>query len=198
MIVAAARGESPRGRRGRLLANGGFSLLEVIVALTLVTLIVGFGFVALRGGQDEQQLREQILEVERFAKLARNTSIIQKRPYQIIFEPGLISLQPAGWSAEEAIAMEFEDDSEEDPGGARSRFRLLMLQHEVPANFVVEVRGWQGDWVELNRRELVVWEFLPGQLVEPFSVRISNESGWIEHQYNPLTGAMAEEDFLIR
>jgi type II secretory pathway pseudopilin PulG len=67
---------------------GGFTLVEVVIALTIVITITAIAIPAFRGLREEQLAREPIAELGRLAKEARLRAMKEKRPYQIAFYPG--------------------------------------------------------------------------------------------------------------
>ena len=78
-----------RARSHRSLARrSGFTLVEIVIALTLIIIIVAAAMPMFRGLRDEQLAREPITELARLAKEARLHAMREKRPYQIAFHSG--------------------------------------------------------------------------------------------------------------
>lgn len=77
----------PQGRRpaATFLRADGFTLVEVVIALTIVIVIAAAAMPTFRGFQDENLAREPIQELVRMAKEARLRAMKEKRPYQIAF-----------------------------------------------------------------------------------------------------------------
>jgi prepilin-type N-terminal cleavage/methylation domain-containing protein len=63
----------------------GFTLVEIVIALTIVVIITAASIPAFRGMRDEQLAREPIQELVRMAREARLRAMKEKRPYQVAF-----------------------------------------------------------------------------------------------------------------
>lgn len=66
-------------------SRGGFTLVEVIIALTIVVVIIAGAVPTVQEMRAQQQAREPVLNLVRIAKEARLRAIQEKRPYQIAF-----------------------------------------------------------------------------------------------------------------
>ena len=63
----------------------GFTLVEIIIALTIVIIIAAASIPTFKGLRAEQQALEPVQELTRMAKEARLRAMREKRPYQIVF-----------------------------------------------------------------------------------------------------------------
>jgi prepilin-type N-terminal cleavage/methylation domain-containing protein len=68
--------------------QSGFTLVEIVIALTIVVLITAAAVPGFKGLREQQVAREPILELVRLAKEARIRAIREKRPYQVAFHGG--------------------------------------------------------------------------------------------------------------
>lgn len=68
--------------------SSGFTLVEVVVALTIVSIAFVIAVPTIRGVKNEQMAREPIIELTRMAKEARLRAMKEKRPYQVAFYSG--------------------------------------------------------------------------------------------------------------
>lgn len=75
-------------RRAASALAPGFTLVEIVIALTLIIIIAAAAMPMFRGFRDEQLAREPITELVRLAKEARLHAMREKRPYQIAFHSG--------------------------------------------------------------------------------------------------------------
>lgn len=73
--------------RGRGVRHG-FTLVEIVISLTIIIIIAAGAVPMLRGLREEQQAREPIIELVRLAKEARIRAMREKRPYQVAFHGG--------------------------------------------------------------------------------------------------------------
>jgi prepilin-type N-terminal cleavage/methylation domain-containing protein len=86
-FLRASRGHFP-GTTVSLLpsaAGSAFTLLEIVIALTIIAILVGASIPSFRGLKDEQVAREPMAELSKLAKEARLHAMKEKRPYQIVF-----------------------------------------------------------------------------------------------------------------
>ena len=83
----ARRSEQRRSGHGRLRAStsGGFTLLEIVIVLTLLAVLAAASIPSVRSLRDEQAAREPISELAKMAKDARLHAMKDRRPYQIAF-----------------------------------------------------------------------------------------------------------------
>lgn len=72
---------SPQGRKG-------FTLVEIVISLTIIIVIAAASVPMIRGLREEQVAREPIIELVRLAREARIRAMKEKRPYQVAFYPG--------------------------------------------------------------------------------------------------------------
>lgn len=65
--------------------GGGFTLVEIVIALTILIIIAAATIPTFKGLRAEQQAREPVERLTRMAKEARLRAMREKRPYQIVF-----------------------------------------------------------------------------------------------------------------
>lgn len=65
-----------------------FTLVEVVIALTILIILAAGAVPIFKGWQDEQLARQPVVELVRLTKEARMRAMREKRPYQIAFYPG--------------------------------------------------------------------------------------------------------------
>jgi prepilin-type N-terminal cleavage/methylation domain-containing protein len=68
--------------------RGGFTIVEIVVALTIIAIAFVIAVPSVRSLRNEQMMREPIVELSRLAKEARLRAMKEKRPYQVAFHPG--------------------------------------------------------------------------------------------------------------
>ncbi|MGE9271581.1 MAG: type II secretion system protein, partial [Verrucomicrobiales bacterium] len=81
-----------RTRNDRL--SSGFTLLEMIIVIAIMSIVVGGALSAIYFNRSEARLRNSIEEVELLAKRARSISALQQRPYALEVTPNGVSLMP--------------------------------------------------------------------------------------------------------
>lgn len=75
----------PRHFGGRV---AGFTLVEIVISLTILIVLAAASVPTIRGIRDEQLAREPVIELTRLAKEARLRAMKEKRPYQVAFYSG--------------------------------------------------------------------------------------------------------------
>lgn len=86
MTFLSASSQSASLRRAR--SRRGFTLVEIVVTLTIIAVAFTISVPLVQGFREEQQAREPIIELVRLAKEARIRAMREKRPYQIAFHQG--------------------------------------------------------------------------------------------------------------
>lgn len=188
----AARGSgSPQGRRA------GFTLLEMVIVLAVASIIIGGGMAIMSLRSGEKRLREVAGEMEDLARRARTVAVIHQAPYVLALTEKGVFLHPL---AEEGLdeAQLARLDEQLASNGVR---RMPVRDQKVfDAAFTLQVRRWGSTrWTPLVRGERQLWRFDPNGLCEPLAVRFeSDEFGWIEEEYHPLTAAVRESQMEAR
>jgi type II secretory pathway pseudopilin PulG len=72
--------------------HSGFTLVEIVISLTIIIVIAAGAVPMFQGLREEQLAREPIIELVRLAKQARLKAMREKRPYQVAFyERGFVA-----------------------------------------------------------------------------------------------------------
>ncbi|MEM9237367.1 MAG: type II secretion system protein [Verrucomicrobiota bacterium] len=193
--------------------QGGFSLLEIVIVLSIAAMVVGGALTALYFNRDEAKLNDATSGVELLAKRARTISTLQQRPYALVFENQSVQLMPF------AEAMVDPRDLEEllDEQDARLRERQAEIEFSgedggVPLSEPSVRDGWTAeedmemfvrrwgtnDWLPVSRRDRHIWRFDPDGICEPFGVRCEMAESWVQVVFHPLTAAINETESEIR
>lgn len=203
-MTSAARNKAAQRR--------GFTILELVVAITIVVLLTGGGLAALHFSRHETKLRDATQEVELLAKRARTAAALQQKPYAVEFREGFVSLMPLSEALvrpddresliEELELREFERQEMAEFSGQTNRRETAPAMRQDwsynPDEMIVRVMRWAtSEWIEINTRNRQVWSFEPDGLCEPIAVRIEVEDSWSAIRFNPLTAAIADEEARI-
>lgn len=188
MTISAVRIRSDR--------TAGFTLLEIVIVLTIAAVIMGGAVGLMVYSSDERLLRKASGEIEMLAKRARTTAMLQQTPYALEFREGMVRMMPlaqAGRVEKRTVGgHRIGGDPVEDEGGER---------WELPLDngMQVAIRRWNSDALLPTVKDIVhVWRFDPNGLCEPVSVRLMLDSSWIEDTFHPLTAAIRDSQLEAR
>jgi prepilin-type N-terminal cleavage/methylation domain-containing protein len=163
-----------------------FTLMEILVALAIVSLIVAAGFISMRSLNDEEQLRRPFGKLRELAKIAWQRSIQEQRAWQIRFMPDHFVLEPRQVAREEDRQLFQQAD---EALGRSSGVRV----EQLPPGIGVEIRHWGDERWYRPRPD--VWVFEHSGICEPVAVRFVSEVGSLGAQFDPLTASVIEEYF---
>lgn len=195
-MISAARKTSRRSRSG-------FTILEIVVVLSIAMLIVGGGLGALYFNRDEAALLDASEEIEVLAKRARTIATLKQQPYGLEFTATGVALMPyaeATISKSDRVAFLAEREEIAAQAGDSDAVKSVTRSNwKLEEGMRLSVKRWAStDWLPLKRRdEVQVWRFDPEGICEPVSVRIDLGEGWIMMRFHPLTAAIAESEMEI-
>jgi prepilin-type N-terminal cleavage/methylation domain-containing protein len=177
-------------------ARRGFSLIEMVLALSLVALIVGIGSIGYSNGRDERLLREATVRVEAMASRGHAMSILHQKAFWLRVDGNRVTLFGADISPQAPMGEEGEswDDWEE----AEESPELVYEEYETEAQ--ISLRRWgagDDDWIASGEDGDVIWHFQSTGLCEPVSIRVQKDESWIVMHMHPLTARVEEEEMSI-
>jgi prepilin-type N-terminal cleavage/methylation domain-containing protein len=210
-------GPSPRRQRvASSFRSSAFTLIELVVVLTILAVMVAAAVPSFRGLQDEQTAREPVAALSRLAKEARLHAISEKRPYQIAFtEKGFSAtryLSPYLQAAEldkflQQTQVDEQNTPPKDPGEAPpapanpdqpsvpiSPFKEWTESYNLPQGTTYTVQFWHESEPTAIGGDLVkLWVFQPSGICPPVTVRIDHEKAAFEAGFNALTADLISE-----
>ncbi|MCB1226864.1 MAG: prepilin-type N-terminal cleavage/methylation domain-containing protein [Verrucomicrobiales bacterium] len=155
--AAARRSNPPRHRRGA----GGFTLLEMITVMAIMTLLVGVTSFAYQKLENDESTLKPRNELVRLAKLGVRAATLQGRGFAIAFEKDRFALIGLGEAPDTTCTL--------------------------PADVTLYLRRWgQTSWEPAAGQR---WEIGAQGLCEPIRVRLEGPDSLLELRFNPLTGA---------
>jgi len=191
---------------------GGFTLVEMVVALTVVAILVAASVPGVDGVIREHEARQPLRDLQELAALARERTSRTGRPCQIGFDrTGCFAadyFQPYGTEGEyerlleearvrEAEARYAEASRDRFGGreeGAAAAEPMFLERREWPDGVGVQVRPWgRTEWAAVTDGQFERWVFEGGGLCLPLLVRFENGPVWMEARFNALTGDIEEE-----
>lgn len=207
-------------------SSRGFTLVEIIVALTIVAILAVGAMPLLKGFQDERQAREPVAKLVEFAREVRMRAMTEKRPYQI-------ALHSRGFTAsryfnpylqlaelEEFIATAGnpppEDEGFEvndlDNGGKLTKTTELPLappppkydehwtrEYVMPQDMQYAIQFWYDNEPTYLEGDLVkLWVFQPSGICQPLKVHIERQSATFDVEFAALTADIVKESVDMR
>lgn len=199
----------------------GFTLLEIVIVLTLLAIVVAASVPSLQGLRDEQTAREPITALAVLAKQTRLRAIQEKRPYQIAFtEQGFTAtryispylqavqleefIQQAAMQAEATSIAQLTPDSTapestfsangQTTNSTPAVFKEWTERYSLPAGTQYSVQFWHESVPTPVAGSLVkLWVFQPSGMVSPLTVRLNRENASFEASFNSLTADIVSE-----
>lgn len=201
-------------------SQGAFTLVEVVIAVSVVAILTGLAVPAIDSVQRERLAREPVNRLILLAREVRGRAMTEQRPYQIMFDgEGFRAsrfLSPYGGreeaqnlrqqieemarseeiaeaSRQRGIAMVAEE--EVDPAKAQVEEGLRYLEeHEMDSALQVSVKLWnETQWVSLSGSEYRRWIFQPSGMCEPMRFRVEADKSFFEVEFHPLTADVKSE-----
>ncbi len=197
----------------------GFTLIEIVIAMTVVAMLVGISVPTIRGLQKQHEARRPVAELVRMARTVRARAMAEQHPYQIAFDHrGFHAAEyfsPYGGREEfdellkelEAaeITQKMVDASEKrlgNLGGSQVlnredevvAARVFYESYELPTGVRYEIM-MKGDqqWMEISGAVFKRWVFQSSGMCDPFKIRVQSDGAFFEVSFHPLTGDIKEE-----
>lgn len=215
---------NPRHLGSALRASAkGFTLVEIIIALTIVVIITAGAIPSFRGFRDEQIAREPVTALVRMAKEARLRAMQEKRPYQIAFYNAgftasryfnpylqLAELNEFIASAEAGLTGirddGFADEPDDAPPSGRPTTKLALAppppkvdnqwneNYQLPQGTNYTLQFWHELEPTPIEGELVkLWVFQPTGICQPLTIELARETVSFHIEFSALTADITRE-----
>jgi len=183
--------------------NSGFTLIEVIIAISIIVLLIG-GFALVVGGvYTETEIRKPSGKLEILSQRVRTIATVHQRTYQIyLTEKGLYIL-PFGENPQDHPPTSWnylkEQDSQREPP---LRYETTREFHAIEDTVDFFIKGWgMKEFKKLEDNFSYAWQFEPSGMIEPISIRFeiphADQTSWLEQTYHPLTATVSTETMEI-
>lgn len=201
----------------------GFTLVEMVVALTIIAILLTLAFPAMKALSEEEEA-SHITEFLDLSRAMRARAMSERRPYQIVFDQqaiyGLRYFYPYNEEStfEEFLAKRDEERQRRKEEIKRMEVHRMQMAQDTPETappplpnvddeyFVrkiplaegttIEVLPWGAlEWSSLDGGEIHRWVFQPAGLCDPLRVRFGVEGQWHELSFEALTGELGTQRF---
>ena len=219
----ASPGRSSRAGIGTLAAARGFTLVEIIIGLTIIGILAGITIPTMRSIEKEREARTPMRELVRMARTARTRAMAEQVPYQIAFDQRGFHLaryyNPYGESEEfDQLVRDIEQieqrqeiiDASRDRGIDMNAGRESTLEdraaevaqaglrfhesYELPDNVGYSLLFWgETDWEDMSSGQFRRWVFQPSGMCQPLRIKIEADNAFFEVDFHPLTGDVKSE-----
>jgi len=222
-MKTAAKREGVESCQSNGIGNSGFTLVEIVIALTIVVIITAAAIPSFRGFRDEQLARQPVTALVRLAKEARLRAIEERRPYQVAFHSGgftasrhfnpylqlaelneFIVRAEAGFSGVQDDGFEDEPDGNSGSGQPATLLPLApkgpqldnqwVESYELPDNTRYTLQFWHElQPIPIDGEVVKLWVFQPSGLCQPLTIELIRESATFLVEFGALTADITRE-----
>lgn len=203
-----------------------FTLVEIIIALTIVAVLAAATVPMLKGFRDERLAREPVAKLVQLAREARMRAMTEKRPYQVAFHGGgftasryfnpylqLTELEEFVATAENPPPeTDTVDKTDLDNGGGLTKTTELPLappvpkydehwseKYEMPQDMKYSIQYWYDTEPTFLEADLVrLWVFQPSGICTPLKIHIERENATFDVEFGALTADIVKESVDLR
>lgn len=198
-----------------------FTLIEIIIALTIVAVLAAGAIPMLKGFQDERQAREPVARLVELAREVRMRAMTEKRPYQIAFHgTGFTASRYFNPYLQLAQLQAFLDTGDNPPaerdafdkndldnGGSLTKTTELPLappapkydehwseKYDMPQDMKYAIEFWYDTEPLYLEGDIVkLWVFQPSGICQPLKVHIERDTATFDVEFAALTADIVKE-----
>ncbi len=152
---------------------GGFTILEIVMVMAVVTLLIGAAIPEISGMVRAERLKAPARELEGMAITARYQALAEQRPYQIILSQKGFRLERLG---------------DAKTGG-------VVATYDLADDIALELATWPEEKWSQPRQH--VWYFPPSGLCEPIRIMFRKGEAYFYQKYSAVTGWYQEESLVV-
>lgn len=208
--------------------QAGFTLVEIVIALTIVAVLAAATVPMLKGFQDERLAREPITALLRLAREARQRAMQEKRPYQVAFHAtGFTASRYFNPYLQLAELNEFLEAEETftvvestvaegektdlDNGGNVKATELPLAppppkfdehwseNYELPKEVKYKIQHWyDAEPTPIEGEVVKLWVFQPSGVCQPLKVHVEGASSTFDIEFAALTADIVKETVNLR
>ncbi len=168
----------------------GFTLIEIVVSIFIVTLVLGMATLSFRSMQDEGRLKTEGVAVKLAARKLMRQAVENNRSYSMTLAPYFFAVGPTySQAAFEGSMLGM------DPEEAMKQIRGE--RHQLDEGIQLWVRRWNEPLFRQPRVPFERWVFEPGGICEPLSLRLTYGDATLSMTFNPLTAHVEDESLII-
>ncbi len=187
--------------KSRHTAARGFTLLEMMVTLSLIVLLITFVFVAYKPDNNSEKMKKATVKLEALSARGHTMALLHQQPFWLRFERNKVLLQGGVLtSVDTSTDSDFDFNEEEELTGFGEEETTIIDydSYDFPEGMEVYVRRWGASaqaWFHQEKPEdpVIFWNFGESGLCEPVSIKMEIEESWSIVEMDPLTARIADE-----
>lgn len=193
--------QQPQSMRKR-----GFTLLEIAISLALLAIILGVSIGSVSLIFAEQRIMEPVNEFQRMAAEASRLASATRRPHSIMIsvdsfvlrESNLRDSDVKAWEQEMRDRKQGISELQSDNTSSSQPKHRIVEKYQLAKDVNIGWRRWvDKHYSDITPEQNAEWRFSPSGICEPASIRIENNDGWVELDFNPLTAKVEDERMSI-
>ena len=171
----------------------GFTLLEIMIALSIAAIIMATGIPAFVRALQKEGLRKAVSDVVEGCSQARAYAILRGTPTELVIraEDGHLSIQPAKLDAADGFATVMVSQEAQSPSPSASA--PLRFSGQIPDNVAVKLVAV--NFQELMDQPEVRVRFFPSGTCDEFTIVLTSEKGEQKISLDVIT-ALADVEVL--
>ncbi len=168
----------------------GFTLIEIVVSIFIVTLILGVATLSFKSMQDEGKLTNEGVALKLAARKLMREAIQNNRSYSMTLAPSFFAVGPT--YNQDALEGSLMGMSPED-----AMKQIRGERHQLENGIQLWVQRWNEQMFRPPRVPFEKWVFEPGGICEPLSLRLTYGDATLSMLFNPLTAHVEDESLII-
>ena len=168
----------------------GFTLIEIVVSIFIVTLMFGIATLSFQSIADEGKLSNEGTALKLAARKLMREAVQNNRSYSMTLAPSFFAVGPT--YSQEALQGSFTGISEED-----ALKQIRGERHQLENGIQLWVQRWNEPMFRVPQVPFERWVFEPGGICEPLSLRLTYGDATLSMTFNPLTAHVEDESLII-
>jgi prepilin-type N-terminal cleavage/methylation domain-containing protein len=172
--------------------QAGFTLIEIIISIFIVTLLLGVATMSFQSIQEEGKLKNEGVAVKLAARKLMRQAVEKNQSYTMTLAPGFFATGPS--YSNQSLESTYIGSGEDLERELRT---IKGQQHAFEDGIQLWVRRWTEPDFRPPARPFERWQFEPGGICEPLSLRLTYGDAWMDMTFNPLTAHVDDESLVI-
>ena len=168
----------------------GFTLIEIVVSIFIVTLIIGIATLSFRSLRERGKLKTEAVALKLAARKLMREAVENNRSYSMTLAPHFFAVGPT-YSAAALEGFYRGMDPEEAMKQIRGQ------RHQFEEGIELWVKRWNEPLFREPHVPFERWVFEPGGICEPLSLRLTYGEAKMSMTFNLLTAHVDEETLII-